>query len=96
MKRKLPQLKICIVLDIIGCLSYLVLPFGPLWAFLSGVIFYFLFGKKFGVLGGIFSFIEELLPGIDFIPTFTIAWLIRKHEIEKLLVKPGKRFVYPF
>ena len=96
MKRKLPQLKICIVLDIIGCLSYLVLPFGPLWAFLSGVIFYFLFGKKFGVLGGIFSFIEELLPGIDFITTFTIAWLIRKHEIEKLLVKPGKRFVYPF
>ena len=86
MKRKLPSLKTCITLDIIGCLSYLVLPFGPIWAILSGAIFYFMFGKKFGLLGGVFSFIEELLPGIDFIPTFTIAWFIRKHEIEKYLL----------
>ncbi len=86
MKRKLPSLKTCIILDVIGCLSYLVLPLGPVWAVLSGIIFYFMFGKKFGVLGGIFSFIEELLPGVDLIPTFTIAWFVRKHEIEKLLL----------
>ncbi len=90
MKRKLPSLKTCIILDVIGCLSYIVLPLGPLWAFLSGVIFYFMFGKKFGILGGIFSFIEELLPGIDFIPTFTIAWFIRKHEIEKLSLSSSR------
>jgi len=55
-----------------------------LWAPLSAVIFYFLFGKKkFGLLGGVFSFLEEISPGFDFIPTFTIAWLIRKKEIEK-------------
>lgn len=83
MKRKLPSLRTCIILDVIGCASYIVLPFGPVWAFLSGVIFYFMFGKKFGVLGGVFSFIEELLPGIDFIPTFTIAWFIRKNEMAK-------------
>ncbi|MEP7253386.1 MAG: hypothetical protein ABI683_13425 [Ginsengibacter sp.] len=85
MKRKLPSFKICILLDIIGCLSYVILPFGPVWAFVSGIIFFFMFGKKFGVLGGIFSIIEELLPGIDIIPTFTIAWFVRKHEIGKLL-----------
>ena len=85
MKRKLPSLKTCILLDVIGCLSYVILPFGPVWAFISGIIFFFMFGKKFGVFGGIFSVIEELLPGIDIIPTFTIAWFIRKHEIEKLL-----------
>ena len=90
MKRKLPSLKTCIILDIIGCLSYLVLPFGPIWAFLSSAFFYFMFGEKFGVLGGVFSFLEELLPGIDFIPTFTIAWFIRKHEIEKLLLPLAK------
>ncbi|HEY5408046.1 MAG TPA: hypothetical protein VIJ92_13210 [Ginsengibacter sp.] len=83
MKRKLPSLKVCVVLDIIGCLSYIVLPFGPIWAVISGIIFYFLFGRKFGVRGGVFSFIEELFPGIDLIPTFTIAWLIRKYGIEK-------------
>jgi len=56
-----------------------------LWAPLSAIIFYFLFGKKkFGLLGGVFSFLEEISPGFDFIPTFTIAWLIRKKEIEKL------------
>ncbi len=84
MKRKLPSLKTCIVLDLIGCVSYIIPLFGPIWAFLSGIIFYFLFGKKFGVLGGVFSFIEELFPGIDLIPTFTIAWFIRKNEMEPI------------
>jgi hypothetical protein len=90
MKRKLPSLKTCIILDLIGCFSYIILPFGPIWAVISGIIFYFLFGRKFGLFGGIFSFIEELFPGIDFIPTFTIAWVIRKHEIEKLLLPSSK------
>ncbi len=83
MTRKLPELKTCIILDVTGCVSYIVPLFGPVWAFLSGIIFYFMFGKKFGVMGGVFSFIEELIPGVDFIPTFTIAYFIRKNEIEK-------------
>jgi len=71
-----------------GMVSYLLPVIGEtedvLWAPLSAVIFYFLFGKKkFGLLGGVFSFLEEISPGLDFIPTFTIAWLIRKKEIEK-------------
>lgn len=81
----LPNLKTCIILDVIGCFSYLVPPFGPIWAFMSGIIFYFMFGKKFGVFGGIFSFLEELIPGVDVIPTFSIAWYLRKKEIEKNL-----------
>jgi hypothetical protein len=76
------------MLDLMGCTSYLLPFFGEaedlLWAPLSGVIFYFMFGKRFGALGGIFSFLEEISPGLDFIPTFTIAWFIRKHEIEKV------------
>ena len=82
-RRTLPELKTCIILDVIGCVSYVIPPFGPVWAFISGIIFYFMFGKKFGVMGGVFSFIEELIPGVDFIPTFTIAYFIRKNEIEK-------------
>lgn len=42
-----------------------------------------MFGRKMGVFGGVFSFLEELTPGLDIIPTFTIAWFIRKNEIEK-------------
>jgi hypothetical protein len=86
MKKQLPSLTTCIVLDLIGCASYAVPILGEfsdlVWAPISGIIFFFLFGKKLGVLGGAFSFIEELLPGLDFIPTFTIAWYIRKREIE--------------
>ena len=88
MKRNpLPNLSLCIFLDIIGCVSYL-LPFvgeaeDILWAPISGIIFYFMFGKKMGLLGGIFSFLEEISPGLDFIPTFTIAWFIKKHGLNK-------------
>jgi len=53
------------------------------WAPLSAAIFYFLFGKKkFGFFGSAFSFLEEISPGLDFIPTFTIAWFFKKQKIE--------------
>lgn len=91
MKRKLPSLKTCLILDVIGCVSYIIPLFGPVWAVISGIIFYFLFGKKFGLMGGIFSFIEELIPGVDLIPTFTIAWFIRKQEMEKMALPQLKQ-----
>ena len=88
MKRKLlPNLTTCIILDLVGMSSYLLPVIGETfdlaWAPVSGVLFYLLFGKKMGVFGGIFSFIEEILPGVDVIPTFTIAWFIRKREMDK-------------
>ena len=92
-KIRLPNLLFCIILDIIGFTSYLLPILGEaedlVWGPVSGVIFYFMFGKRFGALGGIFSFLEEISPGIDFIPTFTIGWFIRKQEIDKYQ-KPGK------
>jgi len=86
-KKTLPPLALCIFLDFLGCASY-VLPFigefsDIIWAPISGIIFFSIFGKKIGVFGGMFSVVEELLPGLDFIPTFTIAWYMRKKEIEK-------------
>ncbi len=86
-KKFLPNLSLCIFFDILGCASYL-LPFlgeisDVIWAPISGLIFFLLFGKRLGVFGGMFSVVEELLPGMDFIPTFTIAWYMRKKEIEK-------------
>lgn len=86
MKKQLPDLTVCIIMDLIGCASYLIPFFGEfsdvIWAPLSGFVFYYLFGKRLGMLGGAFSFIEELLPGFDFIPTFTIAWFMRRSELE--------------
>ena len=50
------------------------------WAPVSGVIFFMLFGGWRGGIGGLFNFIEEVLPGTDFIPSFTIMWMMRKSE----------------
>ncbi len=68
-------------MDLLGYASY-ALPFlgefgDVVWAPVSGLIFYKLFGGWKGAMGGVFNFIEELLPGLDFIPSFTIMWIIK-------------------
>ncbi len=75
-----PPLLFCIVMDLIGYATYAIPAFGEiadiLWAPLSAIIFFLSFGGWKGALGGLGNFIEELLPGTDFIPSFTIMWLI--------------------
>jgi hypothetical protein len=76
----MPSLVMCLLMDFIGYASYTVPFFGEfldiLWAPLSAIIFWKMFGFKKGFFGGIFSFVEELTPGLDFIPTFTINWVL--------------------
>lgn len=76
---KNPSLLFCIIMDLIGCASYLLPGAGELfdivWAPISAFIFYRAFGGRKGLYGGLFNFVEEILPGLDFIPTFTIVWL---------------------
>ena len=76
--KPLPSLVSCLVLDFIGS-AVIVLPVvGELvWAPISAILFWRMFGFRKAFLGGVFSFIEELIPGIDFIPTFTIMWFIQ-------------------
>jgi hypothetical protein len=73
-----PSLILCILLDLIGYASYAVPVLGELgdilWAPISALIFYRLFGGWKGAFGGLFNFVEEILPGLDFIPSFTIMW----------------------
>ncbi|HEX8331291.1 MAG TPA: hypothetical protein VF622_01645, partial [Segetibacter sp.] len=77
--KKQPSLIVCIIMDVIGYGTY-ALPFlgelgDAIWAPISGLIFFQLFGGVKGAFGGIFNFVEEFLPFTDFIPTFTIMWL---------------------
>ncbi|HEY9363880.1 MAG TPA: hypothetical protein VIQ00_11495 [Chitinophagaceae bacterium] len=78
MKRR-PSLLFCILMDVAGLASYSIPVIGELadavWAPVSAVIFLFVFGVKKGMAGSIFNFIEEFLPGTDFIPSFTLMWL---------------------
>ncbi len=89
----LPHIGICIIMDLLGMATY----FSPgvaefvdlIWAPISGYIFFKMFGGRVGMIGGVLNFIEEVLPFTDVIPSFTIAWFIRRREVEKLALKKG-------
>jgi hypothetical protein len=81
MKKPPPSLVFCILMDLIGYVSYALPVVGEftdlIWAPISGIIFFMTFRGWKGAVGGIFDMVEELLPGTDFIPSFTIMWVIR-------------------
>ena len=84
MYKRQPSLSFCIVMDLIGCASYAIPFLGEFsdifWAPISAVIFFISFGGWKGALGGIGNLIEEILPGTDFIPSFTIMWLLQQYR----------------
>jgi len=84
MNKRRPSLIFCILMDLIGYASYSIPFLGELsdviWAPISGIIFFFTFGGWKGAVGGMFDFAEELLPGTDFIPSFTIMWFIQNFQ----------------
>ncbi len=84
MNRKQPSLLFCILMDLVGYITYAIPGFGEfgdiLWAPVSAIIFYITFGGFKGATGGLLNFIEELLPGTDFIPSFTIMYMMQKNR----------------
>ena len=83
MKAK-PSLILCIFMDAMGYATYL-LPFigewgDIIWAPISAFVFYKIFGGKTGKIGALISFAEEILPFVDFIPTFTIGYIYNRFK----------------
>ncbi|HEX2846963.1 MAG TPA: hypothetical protein VHN59_10475 [Chitinophagaceae bacterium] len=76
-----PSLLFCLLMDAAGYLTYAIPVLGELgdlfWAPVSALIFSISFGGWKGLLGGAFNFVEEILPGTDFIPSFTLAWVLK-------------------
>ena len=64
-----------LICDLLGYVSFLFPPFDFIWAPLSGYLMTKLYEGKKGKIVGIIVFIEEALPFLDFIPTFTIMWM---------------------
>jgi hypothetical protein len=76
-QKPLPSLLSCLLMDAIGTAVILIPVAGEvIWAPISAFIYWRMFGFRKGFLGGVFSFVEELIPGLDFIPTFTISWAL--------------------
>lgn len=68
-----------IIFDLVGYASYGV-PFlaeitDVIWAPVAGFILARMYKGTVGTVGGIFEFLEEIIPGTDFIPTFTLTWI---------------------
>ena len=64
-----------IVLDAFGYLSFIFPLIDIVWAPLSGYLMTKLYKGKPGKIAGIITFIEEALPFVDVVPTFTLMRL---------------------
>lgn len=73
------QLITGLFLDLIGMASYLLPGLGEftdvIWAPISAFILAKMYPGKIGKVGAIVNFIEEISPGLDIIPTFTLTWV---------------------
>ena len=68
---KYKKLALGIVFDAIGFIPFLDIVWVPLSAYLMAKMYP---GKK-GKIAAAITFVEEALPFLDIIPTFTIMWL---------------------
>ena len=82
-----------LLFDAIGMLSFTVPGIGEfsdlIWAPVAGWIMTRMYKGRIGQAAGIFTFLEELMPGMDWIPSFTIMWvytfLFKGSKSERLL-----------
>jgi len=72
---KKKQLVLGIIFDLIGMISIVFPPIDFIWAPLSGYLMMKMYKGNIGKIAGIISFIEEAIPGLDFVPSFTLTWL---------------------
>ena len=68
-----------IVFDLIGSASFLIPGVGEfsdvIWAPVSAWLMTRLYKGTSGKVGAVVAFIEEAMPMLDFIPSFTLMWL---------------------
>ena len=76
-----------ILFDLIGMLSYAVPVLAEItdiiWAPIAAFTLSMMYKGSVGKIGGIVAFIEEIVPGLDFIPTFTLTWLYEYYQDKK-------------
>lgn len=76
---KTRDLVLGILFDIIGVLSFSVPLIGEfsdvIWAPFAGFLMTWMYKGTVGKVGGVVTFLEEILPFSDFIPTFTLTWI---------------------
>lgn len=78
-ENKWRNLLLGLLLDGIGMLSFVIPGIGEfsdvIWAPVSGWLMTRIYKGRVGQVAGVVAFVEELLPGFDFIPSFTLMWI---------------------
>ena len=88
-KRQATEFKLIIGLffDVIGMLSYLIPGLAEstdlAWAPIAGFLMTMMYKGTVGKVAGVLTFLEEILPFSDIIPSFTITWLYEYYQDKK-------------
>lgn len=81
------KLIIGLLFDLIGMLSYAVPVLAEatdvIWAPIAAFAISMMYKGTVGKVSGVIAFIEEIIPGLDFIPTFTITWMYEYYQEKK-------------
>ncbi|MFT5847232.1 hypothetical protein [Psychroserpens sp.] len=72
---KTKKLILGILFDALGYVSFIFPPFDFVWAPASAWLMTKLYKGRKGKIAAAISFVEEALPMLDIIPTFTLMWL---------------------
>jgi hypothetical protein len=76
---KSQKLVIGILLDLVGMATFLIPVLGELgdllWAPIAGYMMSRMYKGFSGKMAGVFTFLEEIIPFTDFIPSFTLMWI---------------------
>ena len=76
---KYRNLLLGLLFDGIGMLSFMIPGIGEfsdvIWAPIAGWLMTRLYKGRVGQAAGLIAFTEELIPGLDIIPTFTLTWI---------------------
>lgn len=76
--KKYKILLLSIIFDALGFVSFVIPGIGEfsdiVWAPVSAWLMTKLYKGKAGKIAGVVSFVEELLPGADVIPSFSLMW----------------------
>jgi len=74
-KSKYKKLGYSIAFDALGYVSFVFPPFDIIWAPTAAYLMTKLYKGRKGKIAGVITFIEEALPFMDVVPTFTLMWI---------------------
>jgi len=76
---KMRNLVLGILFDGIGMLSYIIPGVAEsidiIWAPIAGFLMSWMYKGTVGKVAGVFTFLEEIIPFTDVIPSFTLTWM---------------------